>query len=50
MIKRIEHKRKMYVKSGIIKGNFHLEEHLVTTYWLLFIPIYSSKKLLDTNM
>ncbi len=52
MIKKTEHKRKMYVKSfnTAFKGNLHLEIHLVTTYWFLFIPIYISIKLLDSNM
>jgi len=54
MIKRTEHKRKMYVKSfdkaKAFEDKHHSEMHLVTTYWLLFIPIYRSIKLLDSNM
>jgi hypothetical protein len=52
MIRRIEHKRKMYVKSfdSGFKDISHLETHLVTTYWLLFIPIYRSIKLLNSDM
>ena len=52
MIKRTEHKRKMYVKSfdAGFKDEYHLELHLVTTYWLLFIPIYRNIKLLDSDM
>ena len=52
MIKRTEHKRKMYVKSfnDGFEDKIYLEVHLVTTYWLLFIPIYRSIKLLDSNM
>jgi len=52
MIKRTEHKRRMYVKSfdKAFEDKHHLEMHLVTTYWLLFIPIYRSIKLLDSNM
>jgi hypothetical protein len=52
MIKRTEHKRKMYLKSfdAGFKDKSHLEVHLVTTYWLLFMPIYRSIKLLDSNM
>lgn len=49
MIRKVEHIRKMYVKTfdaGF--GNTHIEKHLVTTYWFLFIPIYRKIILLDT--
>ena len=51
MIRKIQHHRKMYVKSwdAGLKGN-HLERHLVTTYWFLFIPIWRNIVLLDSNM
>jgi hypothetical protein len=51
MIRKIQHHRKMYVKSfdaGFDKT--HIEKHLVTTYWFLFIPIWKTIILLDSNM
>ena len=51
MIRKTQHHRKMYVKSW--DGGFdhtHIERHLVTTYWVLFIPIWRTIMLLDSNM
>lgn len=42
MIRKTEHNRKMYVKTfdAGFKDKTHLEQHKVTTYYFLFIPIY----------
>ena len=52
MITKVEHKRKMWVKDfdAGFRDKTHLEVHLVTTYWFLFLPLYTSVKLLDSNM
>ena len=46
MIRKIQHHQKMYVKT--YDAGFkdtHVEMHLVTTYWFLFIPIFKTKTL-----
>ena len=51
MIRKTQHQRKMYVKS--FDSGFkdtHIEKHLITTYWLLFIPIYRKMELLGSNL
>lgn len=54
MIRRIQHKHKSIVKTWVNNDNhkdeYHFETHLVTTYYLLFIPIYSSKTLLQSTI
>lgn len=46
MIRKTQHKRKMYVKGfdASFKDKRHLEVHLVTTYWFLgyYIPLPTS--------
>jgi len=51
MIRKTQHHQKMYVKS-FDSGykETHIENHLVTTYWFLFIPIFRTKILLTTNL
>ena len=51
MIRIIQHERKMHVKSfdaGF--GGTHIEKHLVTTYWFLFIPIFRKITLINSNL
>jgi len=51
MIRKTQHHRKMYVKSWDAGfKDTHIERHLVTTYWFLFIPIWRTIILLDSNM
>lgn len=52
MIIKTQHHRKMYVKSfdaGFVEKT-HIEKHLVTTYWFLFIPMYRVIILIDSNL
>jgi hypothetical protein len=37
-------------KSGIFSDKKHIEKYLVTTVYFLFIPIWSFKKLLTSNL
>ena len=51
MIRKIEHQQNMYTLSfdaGYKKT--HIERHLVTTWYFLFIPIYRSKIYLSSNL
>lgn len=52
MFRKTEHKRKMYLKTfdAGFKNESHLELHLITTYWFLFIPIYRNVKLIISNI
>lgn len=50
MIRKTQHQRKMYSESFLNREATHIEVHLITTYWLLFIPIFKSYKLLSANM
>jgi len=51
MIRKVQHEQKMWVKSfDMGYTDTHIEKHLVTTYWILFIPIWQTKKLLTSNI
>lgn len=52
MIRRTQHKKRMDVMSFNDKYSKkkHIELHLITTYWFLFIPIYINKKFIDSNL
>lgn len=51
MIRKIQHHRKMYVKSYDAGFSLtHIEKHLVTTYWFLFVSVYRTVVLLESNM
>ena len=52
MIKKIEHKKQMYVPNidKYKRDKKHIEEHLVTTWYFLFIPIFQTKKLLTSTL
>lgn len=55
MIRKIQHMKIMRVKSGIkmlpdLRKDTHIETHLVTTYWFLFIPIWISYNIAKTNL
>lgn len=48
MIRKIQHVQKMWAKDHSVKAykdKIHLENHIVTTWYFLFIPIFKSKKL-----
>lgn len=50
LLRKIEHHQQMWVKNTseyVPNDETHLEHHIVTTYWFLFIPIYKSKKLIN---
>jgi len=50
MIRRIErHKRIMVYDKGLLK-NGHFETHIVTTWYFLFMPIYTHSKLQSSNL
>ncbi len=51
MIRKTQHYRKMFIKSfdlGFDKT--HIETHLITTYWFLFIPILKTSIILSSNI
>jgi hypothetical protein len=50
MIRKIQHHSKEIVMSIRGGGAKHMERHIVTTYWFLFIPIWQIKKLESSNM
>lgn len=52
LITKTQHEQNMYSKSfdAGFKNKTHLERHIVTTYWFLFIPIYRNKKLTSSNL
>lgn len=52
MIRKVEHKQIMLVGNHSVyveKDEYHEEEHLVTIWYFLFIPIFKSKKLLSSK-
>lgn len=52
MIRITQVQKKYWVKDFNSKYDkkLHLEVHVVTTYWLLFIPVFQRKKLISSNM
>jgi hypothetical protein len=52
MITKTEHRKRSYSITGPSKYDEkkHIEDHLITTYWFLFIPIYRYKELVSTNL
>ena len=50
MIRKIQHQQRMSVKSFKNGMNKHIENHMVTTWYFLFIPIYISKIYLSSNL
>lgn len=55
MIRKTEHERKMFVKSWVksdrgTRIEQHIENHLVTTYWFLFIPVFRVIKIISSNI
>jgi hypothetical protein len=52
MITKTEHRKRSYSISGpsTYDKKKHIEDHLIITYWFLFIPIFQYKKLIGTNL
>jgi hypothetical protein len=50
MIRKTQHAKFTRAKSGGLNKGCHTEKHIITTYWLLFIPIYRSYKLDQANI
>jgi hypothetical protein len=50
MIRKIQHHQNMYVLSFDAGNKTHIERHLVTTWYFLFIPIFISKIYLSSNL
>jgi hypothetical protein len=51
MIKKTEHIKQVYIKTFDSKYNKkqHIEKHLVTSVYFLFILIYKHEKLISSN-
>lgn len=52
MIRITQHKKRDIHKTSKRSFNkeFHSEVHIITTVWLLFIPVWKYKKLLKDNL
>jgi hypothetical protein len=52
IITKTEHIQRMYAKTfdAGFKEKTHIETHLITTYWFLFLPVFKTKQLQSHNL